>query len=330
MKLLVLGGTLFLSRAVAADGVRRGHHVTCACRGASGPVPSGATHLVVDREADDGSALVGDWDAVIDVARQPSWVRQGVAAAPAAHWVFVSTINVYPDISTPGGTPATLAVHEAITTDEDPRRDELTYGAMKVACEQIVQQGVASATVIRPGLISGPGDPSGRFTYWPWRLAEGARGGEVLAPGVPEDPTQLVDVRDLAAWIVDCAEQSLVGVYDGIGPVLPRGELLAGVAVGVGADPALTWVDQDFLVAQRVEMWSGPRSLPLWLPVPEYAGLLAHDHRPAEAAGLRTRPVAETARATLAWLEEQPDAARTGLSLAEEREILTAWHARPD
>ena len=331
MRLLVLGGTVFLSQAVAANAVRRGHDVTCACRGTSGSVPTGAQHLVIDRGADDASALAGGWDAVVDVARIPSWVRRAVAAVPDAHWVFVSTINVYPDTATPGGTPETLALHtplhEPLTTDEDPTRAEVAYGAMKVACEQLVQGGADSATVIRPGLIVGPGDPTGRFAYWPWRLAAAADGDAVLAPGAPSEATQVVDVRDLAAWIVDCAERRAVGVYDGVGPAVPRGELLARVADGVGARPAYTWVEQGFLLEHGIEPWAGERALPLWLPLPQYAGLLAHNHRPAAGAGLRTRPLEETARDTLAWLEAEPAAARTGLGRAEERELLAAWRA---
>jgi len=196
MKLLVLGGTIFLSRAVAEEAVRRGHDVVCACRGTSGTVPDGARHVVLDRDADDPAVVLdGDFDAVVDVARHPSRVRSAVAALPDAHWVFVSTINVYPDNGTPGGHPGNLTLHDPIATDEDPASGPDVYGAMKVACEQIVTGGAGSSMVIRPGLIVGPGDLSGRYTYWPARLADG---GEVLAPGAPEDPAQIIDVRDLA------------------------------------------------------------------------------------------------------------------------------------
>lgn len=325
MRLLVLGGTVFLSRAVAEEAVRRGHDVTCACRGESGPAPTGSAQLVCDRETGDGSELAGDWDSVVDVARVPSWVRKAVTAVPDAHWVFVSTINVYPDNGTPDGTPTTLAVHDPLTSDADPSAGSETYGAMKVACEQLVQGGTRSSLVLRPGLIVGPGDPTGRFSYWPERLADA---GPVLAPGAPTDPVQLIDVRDLAAWIVDSAELRRTGVFDGVGPRLTRGELLAEVAAGVGAAPELTWVDQEFLRSHDVEPWAGPRAIPLWLPLPEYDGMLAHDPGPSFGAGLTTRPVAETARDTLAWLRTQAEPSRTGLSREDEAGVLQAWRTR--
>src|SRR4051794_2898875 len=222
MRLLVMGGTVFLSRAVAAEAVRRGHDVTCAARGASGSVPDGARLVPVDRSAG-LPALGGEFDAVVDVARHPSWVRAAVEAYASAHWVFVSTVNVYADDETPGGTPATLPLVEAIEEDVDLKEQPEAYGPMKVACERIVLDGAASAMVMRPGLIVGPGDPSGRFSYWPRRLATG---GEVLAPGDPGDAMQVADVRDLAAWAVTACEQRTTGVYDGVGTSMPMADLL--------------------------------------------------------------------------------------------------------
>ena len=326
MRLLVLGGTVFLSRAVAEEAVGRGHQVTCVSRGASGSVPEGVTALMVDRSQGDGTALRGDWDAVVDVARIPSWVRTAVAAVPDAHWTFVSTINVYADTATVGATPDTLGLMEPLTTDQDPSSGPEVYGAMKVACEQIVRSGAASAMVIRPGLIVGPGDPTGRFGYWPDRLADA---GEVLAPGGPGDATQVIDVRDLATWIVDSAEVQRQGVFDGVGPVMERASLLAQIAAGVGTEPEFTWVDQEFLAGHDVEPWAGPSALPLWLPLPEYEGLMAHDPAPPLRAGLRPRPVSETARDTLAWLRSGHGPA-TGLSRTAEAAVLRAWHAARD
>jgi len=336
MRLLVLGGTVFLSKAVAADAVARGHEVTCAARGTSGSVPEGARLVSVDR----GEPLprdLGDFDAVVDVGRLPSWVRSAVAAYPSAHWVFVSTVNVYADDATPGGTPATLPLVEAMEEDGDLEEDPQAYGRMKVACERIVLDGAASAMVIRPGLIVGPGDPSGRFTYWPKRLAAG---GEVLAPGDPDDLMQVADVRDLAAWAVTACEQRTTGVHDGIGPAMPLSTLLAECAEactevraqpaskGVDSEVSFTWVDQAFLQEQEVEPWMGPGAIPLWLPRPEYDGLPAHDVQPSLDAGLTIRPLAETTRDTLAWLEATPDAVVSGIDLAREKELLDAWHAR--
>ena len=323
MRLLVLGGTVFLSRAVAADAVARGHEVTCAARGTSGSVPEGARLVEVDRTQP--LPELGEFDAVVDVARHPSWVRNAVAAYADAHWVFVSTVNVYADDATPGGTPATLPLVEAIEEDVDLKEEPQAYGPMKVACERIVLDGAASAMVIRPGLIVGPEDPTGRFSYWPRRLAAG---GEVLAPGDPADVMQVADVRDLAAWAVTACEQRTTGVYDGIGPAMPISDLLAQCAEGVSSDVTWTWVDQEFLQEQEVEPWMGPGAIPLWLPRPEYDGLPAHDVQPSLDAGLTVRPLADTTRDTLAWLEATPEAAVSGISLDREKELLAAWHAR--
>jgi len=323
MRLLVLGGTVFLSRAVAAEAVARGHEVTCAARGTSGSAPEGARLVSVDRTQP--LPDLGEFDAVVDVARHPSWVRNALAAHPDAHWVFVSTVNVYADDATPGGTPATLPLVEAIEEDVDLKENPEAYGPMKVTCERMVLDGARSAMVIRPGLIVGPGDPTGRFSYWPRRLAAG---GEVLAPGDPTDAMQVADVRDLAAWAVTACEQRTTGVYDGVGRAMPISDLLAQCADGVPPDVTWTWVDQEFLQAQEVEPWMGPGSIPLWLPRPEYDGLPAHDVRPSLDAGLTLRPLAETTRDTLAWLDTTPDAVVTGIDLDRERELLDAWHGR--
>ncbi|WP_372735097.1 NAD-dependent epimerase/dehydratase family protein [Nocardioides sp.] len=326
MKLLVLGGTVFLSKAVAEEAVRRGHEVTCACRGESGTAPAGARHLTWDRDqAPPGQIASEQYDAVVDVARHPSRVRSAVAALPEAHWIFVSTINVYEDSETTGGGPGRTPLREPITDDVDLSGDMEAYGPMKVACEQIVQAGAATSMVIRPGLIVGPGDPSGRFTYWPVRLAEG---GEVLAPGSPHDLNQIIDVRDLAAWIVDSAEQKRSGVFDGIGPATPIGDLLAACAEGVDADVTWTWVDQEFLAESGVAPWMGPDSIPLWLPRPEHDGTESHDAQPSMDAGMPYRSPTETTRDTLAWVRATPDAKVSGIDRTREREILDAWHAR--
>ena len=319
MRLLVLGGSVFLSRAVAEEAVRRGHDVTCACRSSSG-LPAGVRHVALDRTRDDpAERLTGEFDALVDVARQPSWVRRAVAALPGPHKVFVSTVSVYADTTVPLGGPDTLPLVEPVEEDVDLAEDPDAYGGMKVACEQaVLAQG--PAMVVRPGLIVGPGDPTGRFTYWPVRLAAG---GLVLAPGRPSDPVQVIDVRDLASWLVDCAEQRRTGVVDGVGPVLDWAELLAEVGRGVGsADPHLVWADSARLMELGVAPWSGPGSLPVWLPPEEYAGMLAHDPAPAVAAGLRTRPLSETARDTWGWVRATEGAVVSGLTRAEEAELL--------
>jgi nucleoside-diphosphate-sugar epimerase len=330
MRLLVLGGTVFLGRAVARHAVAAGHDVTCAARGTGGSVADGARFIRVDRDATGGpDPLAGaEFDAVVDVARRPSHVRGALSALAGrvGHWAFVSTCSVYADNATPGQLAATApllppAPPGADLDDAEPDG----YGRNKVACERAVVEAVGEdrAFLCRAGLIVGPEDPSGRFEYWVRRVS---RAGEVLAPGTPADPVQFVDVRDLAAWLVEAAAGGVVGTYDGIGAPMPRAEFLAGVAEGTGARPTLTWVDQDFLVEHGVQPWMGPRSLPLWLPLPAYAGFLTRDVGPALRAGLRTRPVAETARDTLAWLADQPDAVeRCGLPAADEADLLRAW-----
>ncbi|WP_439937467.1 NAD-dependent epimerase/dehydratase family protein [Nocardia sp. N13] len=316
MKLLVLGGTRFLSREVATQAVARRWDVTCACRGESGTVPDGAAHLPWDRAEEAPAAVAeGAWDAVVDVTRLPSHARRAVEATPGAHWVFVSTISVYADNASPAMEP----LLEPIIDDVDLSVDPEAYGGMKVACEQVVRSAAASSLVVRPGLIVGPGDPTGRFAYWPQRLA---RGGEVLAPGRPEDVVQVIDVRDLATWLLDACEARTTGVFDAVGTPTPLGQLLAETAAGVGdLEPQLTWVDADFLEAQEVAPWAGDGSLPLWLPRPEYDGMLAHDPSPAVAAGLRLRPLAETAPGCL-------DSTVTALTPEREAEVLANWHTR--
>lgn len=324
MRILVLGGTLFLSHAVAAEAVVRGHEVTCAARGESGSVPQGARLVRLDRTAPDWSVLEGSFDAVVDVARTPSWVRTALEALAGRipHWTFVSSISVYADMATPGGCPDRLSLLEPILEDVEQDSTE-TYGASKVGCEQLVVEHAEQAFLVRPGLIVGPGDPTGRFSYWPARLAAG---GEVLAPEQPDVPTQAIDVRDVAAWIITGVEERLTGPYDVTSRVRSLGDVLAEVLAGVGGPAELTWVPADFLARHDVRPWAGPRSLPLWLPE-ERRGLVTHDVAAAFAAGLTTRPVAETARDTLEWLRTDPGAVRTGLSADEEREVLAAWHS---
>ncbi len=148
----------------------------------------------------------------------------------------------------------------------------------------------------------------------------------MLAPGDPDDAMQVADVRDLAAWAVTACEQRTTGTYDGVGRSMPLSDLLAQCADGVESDASFTWVDQEFLQAQEVEPWMGPGAIPLWLPRPEYDGLGAHDVRPSLDAGLTLRPLADTARDTLAWLDATPDAVVSGISLDREKELLDAWH----
>ena len=180
-----------------------------------------------------------------------------------------------------------------------------------------------NAFICRAGLIAGPEDPTGRFTYWPLRLD---RGGEVLAPGTSDDAVQLIDVRDLAQWIVFAAQTHLTGTFDGIGPSFTRGQFLAQCAAAVGSSCTFTWADRAFLESQDIRRWSGPRSLPLWLPLPDFAGFATRDTSPARESGLTVRALSETACDTLAWARSA-DGVVTGLTADEERAALRAWHA---
>lgn len=322
MRLLVLGGTQFLSHEVARQAVAQGHQVVCVARGESGPAPDGAELWTLDRA--EQPVPSGDFDAVVDVARHPSWVRSAVATHPSAHWVFISTVNVYADDATPGQTPATGPLVEAIAEDLDLAADPQAYGGMKLACERIVVEGAQSATVIRPGLICGPGDPSGRFTYWPARLADLEPGAAVIAPGSRRDRVQLIDVRDLAEWALRCAQERTVGTFDGVGEPLPMRDFLDAVATECGATPRWVWRTDAQLVEQDVRPWAGERAIPLWLPRPDYDGMLTHDPAPSFAAGLQTRSLTETAADTLGWWRATPDATVTGLTRDEELAVLAA------
>lgn len=319
MKILIGGGNRFLSRETAAEAARRGHDVVCVTRGESGTLPPGVTDLRWDRRRPAPPEVhdAGPFDAVIDVARVPDHVRHLLDVVPDARWVFVSTISVYADHSDPAG-PGAGRLLPPIAEDLDPMASPETYGGMKVACEQLVLDAVPTATIARPGLIVGPGDPSGRFAYWARRVPAT---GDVLAPGHPDAMVQVIDVRDLAAWLVTLAERPQPGTFDAVGPVQPIRELLAACLPAA----SLTWVDQEFLAAEGVEPWSGPDAIPLWLPRPEYDGMLAHDPQPARDAGLAARSVAETARDTLGWLESDPAATIGGISPEREAELLGRW-----
>ena len=287
-----------------------GHDVTCAARGVAGKAPDRARFIPVDRDTPNGLApLDGEaFDAVVDVSRHPGQVRRAVAALKhrVEHWTFVSTVTVYADNRTTGQR-AVNAPLRAPTAPEIEHSTDETYGSAKVACEQAIGE---SAFICRPGLIVGPEDPTGRFTYWPMRLD---RGDEVL-------------VRDLAQWIVHAAQTRLTGYFDGIGPSYTRGQFLADCAEAVGSSCTFTWVDRAFLESHDIKRWSGPRSLPMWLPLPEFAGFNTRDTSPARLSGLTLRTISETARDTLLWARAAGGPV-TGLTADEEKAVLKAWHA---
>ncbi|MFD0202925.1 MULTISPECIES: NAD-dependent epimerase/dehydratase family protein [Saccharothrix] len=323
---LVLGGTRFLSRAVAAAAVERGHEVVCAARGESGPPPEGSRLVKIDRDAEDGLApLRGEqFDAVVDVAFiSYRWVREALdeLAEKAGHWTFVSTMSVYTDLSRRGGG-VDEPVREPRYTDPTDPEDFGAYGQIKVASEQAVMETIGDrAMVARPGLVCGPGDEADRFGYWPARFA---RGGRAVVPDAPDQPCQIIDVRDLAEWIVVAGEKGITGTFDTCGPPTTLGTVLDEIATAVGApDLERVPVSPEELSAAGIMPWQGPRSLPLWLP-DSLLGVVDRDTGPARAAGLNCRPIAETA---LAALEHEralgTDRERqAGLTAEEEAELL--------
>ena len=325
MSFLVLGGTAWLGREVVASALASGHDVTVLARGESGPLPAGATAVradradlsVYDRVAD------RDWDAVIDVARQPSHVRGALSRLGdrAASWVFVSSASVYAAHDRPGADEgdALLPPHDGDAEDQE------AYGERKVSCEAAVLEAVGErALVARSGLIAGPGDHTDRTGYWPLRFAHPASpDGAVLAPDSPL-PTQVVDVRDLAAFLVRCAEQRSAGVANVAGPVRPLEEHLAVAREVAGHRGEVVGVAPEWLERHGVEPWMGERSLPLWLPLPEYAGFMARSTAVAERLGLRCRPLEETLADTLEWeLRHGPGRPRrAGLSPSDEVALI--------
>ena len=329
MRILLLGGTAFLSHATATEAVRRGHEVTCLARGTA-PAPEGVRFARGDRDEADGLAPVREqrWDAVIDVSRQPGQVRRAVAELDTPHWVFVSTANVYaPPEEGATSRPPTEAdpLLEPLEADSMSSMEE--YGPAKVACEQAVVSETGrrggTATLVRAGLIAGPGDGSGRVGYWPWRFAH-PTGPDVLVPDDPDFPVAFVDVRDLAAWLVDAAEQRLDGAFNATGPVVPLTQVLGAAREVAGAQVTARPVPPARLAELGVHPWMGPQSMPLWIDDPALRSFAALDTTRARGAGLQTRPVVDTLRDTLAWEETRQTPRGAGLGDDEEREIRRA------
>ncbi len=321
---LVLGGTSWLGGAVARHASARGHHVVCLARGASGGTPPGVELVRADRDERNAYDEVRDrsWDVVIDVARQPLRVQSALdaLAGQAGHWVFVSTLSVYARNDLPHQDESALL--HAAWPGPGPAPD-VEYGAAKVACEEAVLSARPDALVARSGLIVGDGDRSDRFGYWPARLAQAATDDEVLVPML-DRPCQVIDVEDLARWLVTCGERRVGGVANAVGDPTTLGEVLADCADVTGVVPRFVEASDDWLVANGVEPWMGPESLPLWLPESEYAGFMTRSTERAKALGLVCRPVVESVRGSLSGERrlglDRPRHA--GLSLERERELL--------
>jgi 2'-hydroxyisoflavone reductase len=322
MRILVLGGTQFLGRHTVDVAVARGHDVTLFNRGQTRPelFPT-VEKLRGDRDGDLDALRGRSFDAVIDTSGYvPRVVAQTLdALGDTGHYTFVSSISVYADCSTPPTEESPL--DQLPEPSEDP---ETHYGALKALCEDVVRDRFPEAFVPRPGLIVGPFDPTGRFTYWPTRIAAG---GDVLAPAPADNPSQVIDARDLAAWIVDAAERGVGGTYNAVAPAEPLDAILQACIDVAESDAALVWIDPAFLLEHGVGPWL---ELPLWLPDVEYAGMTNISAERAANEGLTVRPLAATIRDTLAWAVsgDAPPASDGGLAPDKEQRILAAWANR--
>jgi 2'-hydroxyisoflavone reductase len=341
LRILVLGGTGFTGPFQVSYALSRGHKVTVFNRGKTHPgeLPKEAEQLIGDRNGQLDALKGRQWDVCIDIPTTlPVWVRDAaqILKGNVDRYVFISTISVYSDNSKPGmdetgplaqykgadamkETPATLAAS----------RYGL-YGPLKVLSEQEAEKWFPrKALIIRPGLIVGPGDESDRFTYWPVRLD---RGGEILAPGAPADPVQFIDARDLAEWTIRMVEQGTTGIFNATGPKskLGMGEMLEGIKKATTAESRFTWVDADFLAAQKVRAWS---DMPVWVPPRgDSAGFAEINVSRALAKGLTFRSIPDTTKATLEWFRKQTKERqaklKSGLTPEREAEVLAAWHTK--
>jgi 2'-hydroxyisoflavone reductase len=340
MRILILGGTGFIGPHQIRYALSRGHSVTLFNRGKQPlPWPKTVEQLVGDRTTGDLRALEGRaWDVCIDnPTTLPAWVRDmgRVLHGKVRQYIFISTVSVYANYRVPADESAPLAEYSgadpmAETAESVRASRNALYGPLKARSEQEARRQFKDiTTVIRPGLIVGPGDETDRFTYWPVRLT---RGGEVLAPGDGTDPVQIIDVRDLAAWTIGLAERRIFGTFNATGPAQPlsMGAMLHAIAQATHSTARLTWVPADFLDTEKVEAWS---DMPVWVPaVGDFAGFARTIIAKALAAGLEFRPLGETVTATLDWFRQQTPkrqaSLKSGLSAARETQVLADWHAR--
>ncbi|MBK6294437.1 MAG: NAD-dependent epimerase/dehydratase family protein [Rhodoferax sp.] len=334
MRLLILGGTAWLGSHLVEAALTSGHEVTCLARGTTSDARPGAKLVRADRNLPNAyDEVIGQhWDAVIDVSRQPGQV-QGASLALAElcnTFVFVSSASVYAD-------------HERLDQDEraavlPPLRAQVMesmdqYGHAKVACEQHVLAtfGANRTFIVRAGLIGGPGDESDRTGYWPLRFAKAAESGRpVLIPDAPELSTQVIDVRDLAGWIINRACAAEMGIFNTTGETKSLEELIETARVVGAHDGAVVRASSAWLLEHGVAPWMGHRSLPLWLPMEDHAGFGARDSSAAVKAGLSRRSLEATLRDTLHWeLSRRPAPAvrRAGLSDADQASLLAALAA---
>jgi 2'-hydroxyisoflavone reductase len=326
MRLLILGGTVFLGRHLTTAALARGHEVVLFHRGQHGADLFPEVERI-HGDRDGGLAALANrrFDAVIDTCGYvPRVVRASaeLLAPQVGHYTFISTISVYASFA-----QRNLDEDAPLGTLDDPLVEEVTgvtYGPLKAACEREVAAALPDrALIIRPGLIVGPHDPTDRFTYWPMRVA---RGGPFIAPEPADFPVQYIDVRDLAEWTLLLAEQGATGVYNATGPSRPQpfNELIACCGEASGVTPEAIWTSAAILEEHQVQPWS---ELPLWVPdSPDYAGFAAISIAKAVAAGLTFRPTHETVADTLAWAATRPadHQWRAGLSPEREAAVLAA------
>jgi 2'-hydroxyisoflavone reductase len=330
--ILILGGTGFLGPALVEAARPRGHTLTLFNRGKTNPGLFPDIEKLQGNRDGDLKALEGrKWDAVIDTSGYVPRVVKASAdllAPSVGHYVFISTISVY-------GQKHTAGMDESAPLEKLPAGEEKSeevpkhYGALKALSEQAAEAAMPGRTTnIRPGLIVGPGDPTDRFTYWPVRLD---RGGEAIAPGDGNDPVQLIDVRDLADWTIGLVEQKHTGVFNALGPErrLTMREMVEACASASAAPAKVVWVPIALLEKHEVMPW---RDMPGWIPSDAEATYGQMSNRAAVGVGLKFRPVADTARDTLAWYKTLPEERRSkpmraGVSPEKEKEVLAAFKA---
>ena len=341
LRILILGGTGFTGPYQVRYALNRGHKITAFNRGKTHPgeLPEGVEQLMGDRNGKLDSLKDRQWDVVIDNPTSvPVWVRDAaqILKGNVDRYVFISTISVYADTSKPGtdeGAP--LAKYNGPDAMKESRDSIIAskyalYGPLKALSEQEAEKWFPKKTlIIRPGLIVGPGDETDRFSYWPVRID---RGGEVLAPGDPIDPVQFIDARDLAEWTIRMVESGETGIYNATGPErkLGIGEMLETMKSALSSDAKFTWVSADFLEAQKVAPWS---DMPVWIPPRgEEAGGSQVSNKRGLAKGLTFRPLADTARDTLAWFKTLPQDRQShlkaGLTPQREAVVLAGWHKK--
>ncbi len=339
MNILILGGTGFTGPHQVRYAVSRGHKVTVFNRGKThkSELPDGVEQLVGDRNGQLDALKNRKWDVCIDNPTMlPAWVRDAaqILKGNVDRYVFISTISVYGEAMKPGSDEdAPLAKYEGADPYKETRDTVMAsgfklYGPLKALSEKETEKWFPNQSlIIRPGLIVGPGDETDRFTYWPVRID---RGGEVLAPGAPSDPVQIIDARDLAEWTIRMVENRETGTYNATGPAkeLGVGAMLDGIKTALNAKANFTWAPADFLEQQKVSPWS---DMPVWVPPRgEMGGLARTSIKRALGKGLTFRPLADTTRDTLAWFKSLPaerqSKLRAGVTPEREAEVLAAWH----